>query len=188
VRKPQQSYDLEIPDDDYKMAAVMIRDKVNFESPYKWVYVGADARSPGDAKVGITMDDLRSRSYSTGNPGYYLLCAFQCDQRITQQQLEDIERSAMNYLDRVFVDDNGITKRVRHWESQRLSEWYYGINFEEFFVRVHDFLYDNYSTYFLVDAYTNELGEMDGQALSWFFNPQLEPGVSERYLRMILRY
>ncbi|MGF6567320.1 hypothetical protein [Kosakonia cowanii] len=188
MRKPQQSYDLEIPDDDYKTAAVMMRDKANFESPYKWVYVGADARSPWDAKIGITMDDLRSRSYSTGNAEYYLFCAFQCDQRITKQQLEDIERSAIAYLDRVFVDDNGITKRKPHWESQRLSEWYYGINFEEFFVHVHNFLYDNYGTSFQIGAYLNEVGEMDGQALAWLFNPQLEPGVSERYLRMILRY
>uniref|UniRef100_UPI003CFA6F99 hypothetical protein n=1 Tax=Enterobacter cloacae complex sp. 280C5 TaxID=3395861 RepID=UPI003CFA6F99 len=40
MKKPQQMYDLQIPDDDYKMAAVMERDKLNFESPNKWFYIG----------------------------------------------------------------------------------------------------------------------------------------------------
>lgn len=187
MRKPQQYYNLNIPDDDYKMAAIMERDKANFESPNKWVYVAADSRNPRAAKIGITEKDLRSRSYSTGNPGYYLFCAFQCDQSITQQQLEDVERNAMGYLDRVFVDHNGITKRERHWESQRLSEWYYDIDFEEFFVSLHDYLLDNYASHFQIAGYVNEVGQEEGYALSWFFNPRLPVEISRRFRRMIIR-
>lgn len=87
MRKPYQSYDLEIPND-FKTAAVMERDRINFESPNKWLYVGADCRNLNFAKIGITMNDLRSRSYSSANPNYYLFCAFQCQQSTTKEQLE----------------------------------------------------------------------------------------------------
>lgn len=93
MKKPQQMYDLQIPDDDYKMAAVMERDKLNFESPNKWFYVGADSRDLGFAKVGITMGDLTSRSYGTNNPNFYLFCAFQCQQSTTEAQLKSIEKA-----------------------------------------------------------------------------------------------
>lgn len=95
MRKPPQIYNLEIPDDDYKMAAVMGRDKENFESSNIWFYVGADCRNPSFAKVGITQGDLRSRSYSSANPNYHIFCAFQCTQDTTNAQLKSIERNAL---------------------------------------------------------------------------------------------
>lgn len=188
MRKTPQTYDLEIPDDDYKMAAVMERDKVNFESPNIWFYIGADCINPGYTKVGITMGDLRSRSYSSANPNYYLFCAFQCNQSTTKLQLETIEHSALNYLDDVFRWDNGLTKRVRHMESQRLSECYYHIDFEDFFLCLHDYLLDNHDRYFQTATYMNDAGFEDGYALSWQFNPCLALNVKRHFLRMILRY
>lgn len=186
MRKPQQIYNLEIPDD-YKIAQVMKRDKANFESPNIWFYLGADLRNPNFAKVGITMGDLRSRSYSSANPNYYLFCAFQCDQSTDTKQLTDIENSALSYLDRVFAWDNGQTKRVRHMESQHLSECYYDINFDDFFACLHDYLLDHHERYFQSVEY--DYGEaLHGYALSCEFNPRLELNDRRRFLRMILRY
>ncbi len=187
MKKPQQMYDLEIPDDDYKMAAVMERDRLNFESPDKWVYVGADSRDPGFAKVGITMGDLTSRSYGTNNPNFYLFCAFQCQQSITEEQLKHIERGAISYLDEVFCDDFGQTKRARHAESQRLSECYYDVNFEDFFVQVHDYLMDNHVRYFQTCGFENEYGGDEGYALAWNFSSILKPEAKRYFLRRILR-
>lgn len=187
MKKPQQIYDLEIPDDDYKMAAVMERDRLNFESPNKWFYVGADSTDSCFAKVGITMGDLRSRSYSSSNPNYYLFCAFQCQQSTTEDQLKKIERNALSYLDKVFCDENGQTKRGRHMESQRLSECYYDVNFEDFFVLLHDYLLDNYVSYFQTCVLKNEVGFDEGYALAWEFNQQLPEDVKRHFLSMILR-
>ncbi len=111
----------------------MERDRINFESPNKWLYVGADCRNLNFAKIGITMNDLRSRSYSSANPNYYLFCAFQCEQSTTKEQLERIEQCALIYLDDVFRYDNGLTKRACHFESGYLSECYYDVDFEDFF-------------------------------------------------------
>ncbi len=187
MRKPQQIYGLEIPDDDYKMAAVMERDKLNFESPNKWVYVGADSKNPGFAKVGITMDDLASRSYGTNNPNFYLFCAFQLNQSTTVAELKNIEQNTISHLDEVFCDENGQTKRARHMESQRLSECYYDVNFEDFFVEVHDYMLDNYGQYFQTAEYVNGDGFTDGYALSWNFSSLLKPEVKRYFLRRILR-
>lgn len=187
MRKTQQIYDLEIPDDDYKMAIVMQRDKENFESPNIWFYVGADITNHGFAKVGITMGDLRSRSYSSANPNYFLFCAFQCDQCTTRLELESIEHAALNYLDAMFCWDNGLTKRARHVESQRLSECYYHINFEEFFACLHDYLLDNHGRYFQTADFENDEGFVEGYALSWQFFPRLKSEVKRQYLRKILR-
>ncbi len=187
MKKPQQMYDLQIPDDDYKMAAVMERDKLNFESPDKWFYVGADSRDLGFAKVGITMGDLTSRSYGTNNPNFYLFCAFQCQQSTTEAQLKSIEKSAISYLDGVFCDENGQTKRVRHMESQRLSECYYDVNFEDFFVEVHDYLLDNHVSYFQTCGFENEAGGDGGYALAWEFSSLLKPEVKRYFLNRILR-
>lgn len=187
MRKTPQIYDLAIPEDDYKMAAVMERDKANFESPNIWFYLGADAINPSFAKVGITMGDLRSRSYSSANPNYYLFCAFQCDQSTTQLQLKSIENSSLNYLDNVFCGDNNLTKRACHRESQRLSECYYNIDFQEFFVCLHDYLLDQHGRYFQTAAYVNNHGFEEGYALSWQFNPSLAPHIKTHFLRLILR-
>lgn len=182
MRKPPQTYDLEIPYDDYKMAAVMERDKENFESRNIWFYVGVDNNNPGFAKVGITMGDLSTRSYSTGNPGFYLFCAFQCNQGTTKSQLESIELGALAYLDSIFPNH-----RARHMESQRLSECYYHIDFESFFKCVHNYLLDNHRSNFLTAVYDNVVGFEGGHSLALIFNPILPPEVQIRFLSFILR-
>lgn len=189
MRKPRQSYDLHIPDDDYKAAYIMERDKLNFESRSIWLYVGADYSNARYAKVGITMGDLASRSYSSANPRYFLFCAFQCYHNTTKEELERIEGDALAYLDDVFKEDNGQTKRARHFESQRLSECYYDINFEEFFACLHDYLWENHIRYFQTCDYVDE-GDTDcvyGGVLSWIFNPRVPFNIRRRFLRMIAR-
>ena len=135
MRKPQQTFDLEIPDD-YKLASVLERDRADFESTNIWFYVGADSRDSRFAKFGITMGDLRSRSYSTSNPNYYLFCGFQCKHDTTRADLKNIERDGLSYLDEYYPN------RAPHRESRRLSECFYDINFEDFFVDVHQYLHE----------------------------------------------
>lgn len=188
MRKPLEEYDLEIPVDDLKMEIMMGRDKANFESQKIWLYVGADNSNPGFAKIGMTMGDLRSRSYSSANPNYYLFCAFQCDQSTTKEQLVSIEQSALVYLDSIFKWESGLTKRRPHTQSQILSECYYNINFEEFFVTLHDYLIENHVRYFQTSEYENEAGHDDGYALWCFFNPHLAPNVIKYFERRIRRF
>jgi hypothetical protein len=64
--------------DDYKLAHVEMEIIKSFESAERWLYLGADATNASFARIGITMGDLRSRSYSSANPNYYLFCAFKC--------------------------------------------------------------------------------------------------------------
>ncbi len=189
MRKPFQRYDLPIPDDDYKMKHVMERDKVNFESDRIWLYVGADYRNATYAKVGITMGDLRSRSYSSANPNYFLFCAFQCYPTTTKAELEGIETRVLACLDDVFTYDNGQTKRARHFESQRLSECYYDIHFEDFFACLHDYLWDRESRHFMTDEYvdSNDISVVYGGVISFLFNDRIPDNVRRRFLRMIVR-
>jgi hypothetical protein len=188
MRKQQQIYDLEIPyDDDYKMTDVMERDRANYESQKIWFYLGADDMNPGFAKIGITMGDLSTRSYSSANPNYFIFCAFQCRYDTKVEQLKIIERDAKSYLDSVFCWEDGQTKRVRHRESQQLSECYYNINFEDFFVELHEYLIDNHYRYFQTMSYGFSEDIDEGYALAWEFNPILPAHVQRRFLRMILR-
>lgn len=185
MRKPHQPYDLPIPDDDYKAAYVMERDKLNFESTNIWVYLGADLNNPTFAKVGITMNDLRSRSSSTAHPSYYLFCAFQCDYDTTPEQLRQIERGALEYLDGVF----GPVKRVVHTESQRLSECYDGIHFEDFFFHLHDYLWEHHIRYFQTSSYVSDENPnwVYGSTLSSHFNDIVPSDVKEHYRNLILK-
>ncbi len=187
MKKPQRSYDLELPvDADYKMEYIYERDKSNFESSYKWLYVGADARNPTYAKIGMTMGNLVSRSYSSANPGFYLFCAFQCDQSTTRAQLEQIERSVLRYLDDLFTDEDGKTKRVCHFESGRISECYYDIDFESFFISLHEYLYRNHARYFQFSGIESN-GDIVGDYLDCEFNQHLSRKEINSYIRMILQ-
>ena len=185
MKKSKQTYDLPIPDDDYKMAAVMENHKANFESPNIWLYVGADLNNPNFVKVGITMGDLSTRSSSTTHPGYYLFCAFQCYHNTTVEELKQIEQGALNYLDSVFGQD----KRARHTESQRLSECYLGINFEIFFAHLHAYLWDHHIRHFQTAEYVHDTNPdwVYGSALSWEFNPRVSYEDRKRYLALIIQ-
>ncbi|MFW5393975.1 hypothetical protein V1951_22175 [Yersinia sp. 2544 StPb PI] len=189
MRKPQRLYDLVLPADaDYKMESIYERDKSNFESSDKWLYVGADARNPNYAKIGMTMGDLVSRSYSSANPGFYLFCAFQCEQSTTKSQLEEIERSALCYLDSVFKREDGTTKRVCHFESGRISECYYDIDFEYFFQLLHDYLYRNHARYFQINGLESNDRDIVGDFLDCEFNQHLSREDINRYKEMILQF
>ncbi|HHR6404530.1 TPA: hypothetical protein ACS8BP_001467 [Providencia alcalifaciens] len=110
MKKPKVKYSLKLdPNTDYKMAWIHERDKRNFESLTKWLYLGADLKNSGSAKVGLTMDDIASRSYSFANPSYYLFYAFKfkCRDDITKAEVENIERSAFVYLECVFANEDG---------------------------------------------------------------------------------
>ncbi|MGV0087535.1 hypothetical protein EEAAV_27265 (plasmid) [Rahnella aceris] len=188
MRKAKQSYDLELPTDaDYKMEAIYERDKANCESVVKWLYLGADVRNHAYAKVGMTMGDLTSRSYSSAKPGFYLFCAFQCEQSTTKSQLEEIESNALHFLDSVFTWDNGSTKRVCHFESGRISECYYDIDFIDFFQCLHNYLYDNYGRYFNLTGLESN-GDIVGDYLDCEFNRHLSWEDKKCYINMILRY
>lgn len=128
------------------------------------------------------MGDLSSRSYSSANPSYYLFCAFQCIQGTTKSQLESIEHRALEYLDDVFPDT-----RARHMESQRLSECYIDIDFEDFFSSLHDYLYENHYNDFQTAEFENEVGVVEGSALAWEFNSCVPLAVQRRFRNLILR-
>lgn len=182
MKKPQQIYDQEIPDDDYKMAWGMERDKANVESTKKWLYIGADSRNPGYAKVGMTMGDMSTRSTSTASPPYYLFCAFQLRHDIKKEQLKNIENGAFAYLDGVFPG-----RREKHRETQRLSECYYDIDFEDFFCHLHDYLYNNHHNHFLITGFDNGFGDVEGSALAWHFNDLVSLQDRRRFIYMILQ-
>ncbi|TPW45432.1 hypothetical protein FKD06_19425 [Serratia sp. SRS-8-S-2018] len=185
MKKPQQQYDLKIPNDDHKMATVMGNDKKNFESSDIWVYLAADSTNPGYAKVGITMGDLTDRSYDTGNPNYYMFCAFQCDHRTTQSELKGIERSVFRYLDEIYTNEDGSTKRRCFFESGRLSECYYDIDFKHFFVSLHNYLLEKHIRHFPTG---NHFYGDERYALCMHFNNLLPPHVKTEFLNMVLQY
>ncbi|HHO9701262.1 hypothetical protein [Citrobacter braakii] len=175
MRKKPQAYDLEIPDDDYKMADVMRNEKADFESQNIWLYIGAKQKDPRFAKVGMTMRDMTSRSSYSGDPRFYLFCAFQCKHDTTELQLRKIERDVLSYLDEMYPN-----KRARHFESQRLSECFHDIDFEEFFFLTHQYLRDHYGKYFQKKCFGEEY------ALSWEFNSHLPRSEWMPFLRSIL--
>jgi len=183
MKKPLQKFDLELPADaDYKMQYIHERDKANYESLEKWVYLGADIRNPSYAKIGITMGDMRSRSYSSANPGFYLFCAFQCQESTTESQLREIEISALSYLDCMFTHNNGLTKRVRHYESGRMSECYYDIEFTDFLQCLHTFLFNYHARHFSIGDFNGE-----GDYLNWYFTPTKTWEEQVKFLRMIIQ-
>ncbi|ECO7278095.1 hypothetical protein FXO89_23090 [Salmonella enterica] len=176
MKKPIQPYDLELPEDaDYKQEAIHERDKANFESLEKWVYLGADIRNPSYAKIGITMGDLTKRSYSSANPNYYLYCAFKCQSYLKKEQLKEIEKDVLKYLDSVYCWEDDRTKRVPHYESGILSECYFDIEFAEFFEDLHSYLLQTHIRHFVITGICGD----DGYHLDCIFNKHIP--LSEQY-------
>lgn len=95
----------------------MERDKASFESADIWICLSADCRNFRHVKVGVTVDNLRSRSYGSVNPNYFLLYVFQCYHNITEEELEFIESGALSCPDNVLTQENGLTKRAHRFES-----------------------------------------------------------------------
>lgn len=171
MKRTKREYDLELdPFACYKMEFIHNESKENFESTKKWLYLGANARDSEFAKVGITMGDLTTRSSSSESPSYYLFCAFKCRSNIQISKLKEIEENALNHLENVFVYDDGSTKRAVHHDSKRLSECFYDVDFLDFFVELHYFLYKYYSNYFLLSEFENEAGFDEGEFIDCEFN------------------
>lgn len=188
MRRPKREYELDLdPNADYKEAHLHDLAREEFESIHNWLYLGADVRDGGFAKVGMTMDDLGSRSSNSGRPSFYIFCAFKCRSNISRSKLEYIEDSAFNYLDQIFVNPDGSTKRELHAESGRLSECYYGINFMDFFIALHDYLYDHFYDCFSTTGYENEVGIDEGHYIDCEFNPRLSRAEINRFRRRVLR-
>ncbi|WP_370606112.1 hypothetical protein [Pantoea ananatis] len=183
MKKPAQTYGHAIPNGDFKAAVVMERDEENFESPNIWIYLGADIRDRNYAKVGHTMDDLRSRSYSSANPHYYIFCAFQCVASTTELQLKTIETGVLAHLDSIFPKH-----RAHHYESKKLSECYYDIDFDKLFIEVHDYLHDKNRGNFMTVTHLNEIEIDDGYTLVMEFNPRIPLNTQRKYIELIKRY
>lgn len=189
MKKPTVKFDLELePDACYKMEYSHNESKRNYESTTRWLYLGADSGNCEYAKVGLTTGNLSSRSYSSGNPKFYLFCAFKCRYDIGRSQLKRIETGALDYLDRRFTKPDGTTKREAHEESGRLSECYYGINFIEFFIELHYYLYTNHRNDFIIGGFYNEVDVCEGDFLDCIFNKSLTLDETNRYIRMILQF
>lgn len=162
--------------------------KLNFESTTKWLYLGTNTRDSQFAKVGITMGDLTSRSSSSESPGYHLFCAFKCRDNISRSELERIEQSALNHLEKLFTYSDGSTKRASHHESERISECFYDVNFLDLFGELHYYLYENHCNYFIRSSFENNERGDEGDFLDCEFNRR-NMSLSEvnRYIRMILQ-
>lgn len=175
LKKKQLGYDLDTTpyNDDYKMLHVMGEDKKNFESTDKWLYLGADIENKGYAKIGITTGDLRSRSYSSANPNYYLFCAFKFRYNVPQNVLKQVESEILEKFDQDYTYHDGSTKRKKHVESGYLSECYYNIDFIDFFQNLHYELFYNYAHNFCKCGFEDEYGNYVGDFIDCLFNEKI---------------
>ncbi|MFZ6781250.1 hypothetical protein ACO0LD_30815 [Undibacterium sp. Ji83W] len=174
--------------DDYKLAHVETETKNNFESTNSWLYLGRDADDPNFVKIGLTMGDLQSRSYSSANPDYYLFCAFKCKYNISEVELKNIEEEILVRLESFYRNDDGSTKRLKHHESGRPSECFRPVNFSEFFMDLHCEIYENHRNSFVICAWENEIGQIDGQFVDCIFNKVIKLEDRNKFIKMILQY
>jgi len=167
----------------------MMHDAIqDLESVDKWLYLGADISNPNWAKLGITLGDLRSRSYSSANPNYYIFCAFKFKHNVTKEQVMFVEEQLLNKFDLIFQDAYGNSARLRHYESQQLSECYWPIDFSCFLDNLHHELFNNYSSYFVIQGYENEIGDVDASTVECVFNPTLDQATKQRLLNSIMQW
>lgn len=172
---------------DYKLEQLEWGTQRNFESIDKWLYLGVDNLDVNFAKIGITMGDLASRSYSSSRPSYYLFCAFKCKYNISQQDLKRIEEDVLSRIDYLYRNSNGSTKRMIHFESGALSECFYPVNFLDFYKDVHREIYEHHRSSFVICGLENEIGGDDGEFVDCIFNPKIRMHQNS-YIRMILQY
>src|SRR5580700_10817336 len=104
------------------MDYVEMEARKDFESSTNWLYLGANAVHVNFAKIGLTMGDLSSRSYGSVDPNYYLFCAFKSKHNISNIELKNMENNILYKFENLYKNDDGSTKRLRHYESERLSE------------------------------------------------------------------
>lgn len=193
MKKEKVYYDLDIHEsDDYKMAHVKQESLRELESIDGWVYIGANAANPRAAKLGITTGNLASRSYSSGNPDFFIFCAFKCKHNISPEMLVSIEKKLLLKFDEIYVDENGTSKRKRHYETGKLSEWYYEVDFIEFFLRVNYELYERFQHSFVVGDFYEGVGDEEfthkvGDTLDCMFNRRIPEEQKRKYRRMLVQ-
>lgn len=159
----------------------------NLESTDKWLYLGADDLNNSFAKIGMTMGNLGSRSYSSGSPSFYLFCAFKFRYNISKQKAKQIEDDVLSRIEERHRDVNGLSTRMCHYESGQLSECFFPVNFFALFKDLHDVIYSHHRDSFVISGYINEFGIDDGEFVDCIFNPRHKKHHNE-YIKMILRY
>ncbi|MYM88930.1 hypothetical protein GTP91_17335 [Rugamonas sp. FT82W] len=190
MRKPR----VFVPDDfvssdDYKLWYSEMETKNNYESLYGWIYLGADAKNKKFAKIGLSMGDLSSRSYSSSNPNYYLFCAFKCRHDISRDRLAIIEREILTKIDELYKNRNGSSRRMRHYESGALSECFESVDFFNFFKDLHSEIYENYRNDFVTSEWWEDHSvESEGSFVDCIFNPKISLKEKNTFIRMILQY
>ncbi|OTG95068.1 hypothetical protein B9T24_09955 [Acinetobacter sp. ANC 4654] len=173
---------------DYKLVAQWHDTTQNMLSDKKWLYLGADTRSPNFTKVGITGGDLRSRSYSSANPTYYLFCAFQFLYNVSKKEMESVENDVLSRLDKYWCDESGRSMRLNHYESGVLSECFDNVNFWKFYKDLHYLIYTYHRNKFLISGYeAHEFDESNSEYVYCIFNKRL-PKEEYKYIEMILQY
>lgn len=189
LRRERISFDFSnyFPDRDYKLDYVEQQLQRDFESVDKWLYLGADSLDCTFAKIGMTAGDLRSRSYSSSRPSYYLFCAFKCKDSLSPSHIKEIERNVLSKIDLLHRNPDGSSKRMYHFESNAISECFSPVNFLEFYRDIHDTIYDNHRNDFLISGWENEFGAEDGEFVDCIFNKKVMSDY-RNLMRMILRY
>lgn len=172
--------------DDYKLRHLEIETKLNFESTEKWLYLGADIAKPDFAKIGLTMGDLSSRSYSSGSPGYHLFCAFKCVHDITREKLKSIEANILKKFERKYIYEDGSTKRLNHYESGKPSECFQPVDFLGFFADLHSEIIDNHRDSFVICAKDDGAGGYYGEFVATKFNPRYLD--HDKFIDMIFKF
>ncbi|MFC4346130.1 hypothetical protein [Cupriavidus numazuensis] len=173
--------------DDYKLEHVEQEAGRNFESLDKWLYLGADILDKNFAKIGMTMGDLASRSYSSTRPSYYLFCAFKFKHNISMQDVKRVENDVLLRIDCLHRNVDASSKRMIHYESGQLSECFYPVDFFDFYKDVHFEIYDRHRDSFVICGYENEFGMDDGEFVDCIFNSH-QKNLHNEYIKIILQY
>lgn len=184
VKEEFDWYD-EYSERDYKLEQLIHDSRQNFESTTKWLYLGADIIDPYFAKIGITTGDLASRSYSSARPTFYLFCAFKFDYRVSVEEIKRVENDLLHRLDEYYCDEYGRSKRLTHYESGKLSECYYPVDFFKFYQDVHHVIYTHHSNSFVIAGLYNDFDVCEGEFVECIFNPRVD-NINNKYVNMIL--
>lgn len=172
---------------DYKLEYNERESKRNFESGDKWLYLGADAVDKNFAKIGMTMGNLVSRSYSSSRPSYHIFCAFKFKHNISTQEVMRVEVDLLSRIDGLHRNEDGSSKRMIHYQSGLPSECFHPVDFFAFYKDLHDGIYDRHRDSFVISGYENEYGVDDGEFVDCIFDPRQKKH-HNKYVKMILRY
>lgn len=156
--------------DDFKASEVE-RERLRQENSVDgWIYIGLNTQNLKEAKIGKTTGQLVTRSSSTGNRHYTLLCGFKVREGVSSETIDEIERATHDMLETQY-------ERFNFPVSGRKSEWF-GVNPFDARELVHDFLYKNFSYY----MYGYHCAERDrGVIYSWQSDYVLNGGKNVAY-------